>query len=147
MPFPQLPAVEFWNIDLDDPTSQLIDLIQPVQSFYTNAARGVEVTTSEEFVLKFLPLESSFGNTALSDVYCPWLGVNFFERAEIHKCLNPTDSCQRYLQSPIKLRETVIMDSPNTLYFPRGKKRGRYHTSSRDRSFSTDSLQAGTSNS
>ena len=147
VPFPQLPAVKFWNIISDDPTSQLIDLIQPVQSYYANVARGVEVTTSEVSVLKFLALEPSFGNTALSDVYCPWLSVNFFDRAEIHKCLDSTGSCQRDLQSPVKLREAVPLDSPKTVFFPRGKKRGRYQTSSRDRSSSTDSLRAGTSNS
>ena len=87
VPFPQLPGVKFWNVDSEDPTSQLIDLVQPVQSYYANVARGVEVTTSDDSVSKFLALEPNFGSTALSDVYFPWLSVDFFDSAKIHKSL------------------------------------------------------------
>ena len=147
VPFPQLPGIKFWNVDSEDPTSQLIDLVQPVQSYYANVARGVEVTTSDDSVSKFLALEPNFGNTAISDVYCPWLSVDFFDSAKIHKSLDPTGSCPRDLQSPIKIRETAPIDSPKTIYFPRGKKRGRYESSSRNRSSSNETLQAGTSKS
>ena len=77
VPFPQLPGVKFWNVDSEDPTSQLIDLVQPVQSYYANVSRGVEVTTSDDSVSKFLASEPNFGSTVLSDVYCPWLSVDF----------------------------------------------------------------------
>ena len=147
VPFPQLLAIKVWNINSEGPTSQLIDLVQPVQAYYANVARGVEVTTGDDSVLKLLALEPNFGNTALSDVYCPWLSVNFFDSAKIQKTLNPTGSCQQDLQSPVKFRETTPMDFPPTVHFPRGKKRGRYQSTSRDRSSSTDSLQAGTSKS
>ena len=147
VPFPQLPAVKFWNVNSDDPTSQLTDLVRPVQSYFANVAQGVEVMTREEPVSKFLALEPSFGNSALSDVYCPWLSVNFFDRADILKKLDPTGSCHRDLQAQSESRDIAPMESPKSIHYARGKKRGRYQTSSRDRSSSTGSLQAGTSKS
>ena len=118
-----------------------------MQSCFANVSRGFEVTTSEDSVLKFLALEPNFGITALSDVNLPWLSVNFFQSAEILKNLDPTGSCQRDLQSRSKMRGTVPMESPKTIHFLRGRKRGRYQTSSRDRPSFSDSLEAGTSKS
>ena len=147
VPFSQLPGIKVWNINSEDPTSPLIDLVQPVQSYYANVARGVEVTACDDSVSKFLALELNFGNTAFSDIHCPWFCVDFCDSAKIHKSLDPTGLCQQFLQSPTKIRETAPVDSPKTVYFPRGKKRGRYQSSSRDRSSSDESLQAGTSKS
>ena len=93
--FLQLPAVKFWNVNSDDPTSQLTDLVRPVQSYSANVAQGVEVMTREEPVSKFLALEP----------------VNFFDRADILKKLDPTGSCQRDPQSQPAPRDTVPMES------------------------------------
>ena len=129
VPFLQLPGIKLWNVDSEDPTSRLVDLVQPVQSYYANVARGVEVTTSDDCFevpcTLVQALSGNFGNIALSDVYCPWLSVDFFDCAKIHKSLDPTGSCPRDLRSPIKIRETAPIDSPKTIYFQRGKKRGR----------------------
>ena len=147
VPFTQLPAVKFWNINSDDPTSQLTDLIRPVQSYFANVSKSVEIMTSEESISKFLALEPTFRSTAVSDIYCPWLSVNFFDRAEVLKNLDPTGSCRKDLQSQTESQETVPMESPKSIHYDRAKKRGRYQTSSRERSSSAGSLQAGTSNS
>ena len=140
-PFAELPVIKIWGFNSDDPTSQLIDLIQPVQSYFTNVARGVKVMTREESVSKFLELEPTFGTTALSDVYCPWLSVDFFGRARILEELDPAKSCR----SPGKSREVETIKPPKTIYFPRGEKRTRKSTSSHDGSPSGDTLHACTS--
>ena len=145
VPFAELPMIKFWGFNSDDPTCQLIDLIQPVQSYFTNVARGEEVMTREESVTKFLALEPTFGSTALSDVYCPWLSVDFFGRAKIFEGLDPTKSCPRAAQSSSKTQRVESIEPPTTIYFPRGKKRTRKSVSSRDRSSSGETLHACTS--
>ena len=110
-PFAQLPMIKFWGFNSDDPTCQLIDLIQPVQSYFTNVARGVEVMTREESVTKLLTLEPNFGSTALKDVYCPWVSVDFFGKAKIFEELDPTKSCQRDAQSSSKARLEEVNQS------------------------------------
>ena len=137
--------IKFWGFNSDDPTCQLIDLIQPVQSYFTNVARGVEVMTREESVTKFLALEPTFGSTALSDVYCPLLSVDFFGKARIFEGLDPTKSCQRDAQSSSKTRRVESIEPPTTIYSPRGKKRARKSVSSRERSSSRETLHACTS--
>ena len=77
--------------------------------------------TREESVTKFLTLEPTFGSTALSDVYCPWLSVDFFGKAKIFEGLDPTKSCQRDVQSSSKSRRVESIEPPTTIYFPRGK--------------------------
>ena len=144
-PFVELPVIKFWGFNSDDPTSQLIDLFQPVQSYFTNVARGVEVMTREESVSKFLSLEPTFGTTALSDNCCPWLSVDFSGRARILEGLDPAKSCQRDAGSPSKSRGVESIEPHKTIYFPRGKKRTCKNTSSLDRSSSGDTLHACTS--
>ena len=145
MPFAEFPMIKFWGINSDDPTCQLIDLIQPVLSYFTNVARGVEVMTREESVTKFLTLEPTFGSTALSDVYCPRLSEDFFRKGKTFEGLDPTKSCQRDAQSYSKTRRVESIEPPTTIYFPRGKKRTRKSVSSRDRSSSGETLHACTS--
>ena len=101
--------------------------------------------TREESVSKFLELEPTFGTTALSDVYCPWLSVDFFGRARSLEGLDPAKSCQRDARSPGKSREVATIEPPKTIYFPREKKRTRKSTSSHDGSSSGDTLHACTS--
>ena len=90
--------------------------------------------TRKESVSKFFALEPTFGTTALSDVYCPWLSVDFFGNARILEGLDPTKSCQPDAGSPSKSRRLEPIEPPKTIYLPRGKKRTRKSISSRDRS-------------
>ena len=47
-PFPQHPPNKFRNINSEDPTRQLTDVVLPVQSYISNVARGVEIMTRED---------------------------------------------------------------------------------------------------
>ena len=71
--------------------------------------------TREESVSKFLALEPTFGTTALSDVYCPWLSVDFFGRARNFEGLDPAKSCQRDAGSPSKSRGVESIEPPKTI--------------------------------
>ena len=82
-PFRSLPAVKFGSVNTDNYASKLIDVILPVQSFFSSVPGSVEAVTSESSISEFLELESTFGWGALSDTYDPWLGMDQFGRADI----------------------------------------------------------------
>ena len=82
-------------------------------------------------------MEPTFGSTALSDVHCPWLIVDFSGKAGILEGLDATKSRQREVGSPSKSRKIESIERPKTVYFPRGKNRTRKSTSSRDHSTSS----------
>ena len=66
--FTGMPMVRFGTVSTDDPKSKLIDTILRIQSFFINVGRGIV----------FLALESTFGDTAFSDTYNPWEGLDHF---------------------------------------------------------------------
>ena len=88
-PFETLPAIKFGSVNSDDPTSSHIDAVLPVQSYFHNVLFGVEAVTTDQSVSSFLWLEPTFGNSGLSDIYCPWQSVDFFGREEIIEQLDP----------------------------------------------------------
>ena len=95
-PFETLPAINFGSVNSDDPTSSHIDAVLPVQSYFHNILYGVEAVTTDQSVMSFLQLEPTFGNSGLSDTYCPWLSVDFFGRDEIIEQLDPSKTyCQK----------------------------------------------------
>ena len=85
-PFPVLTTVRFGSVDSDNPTSSLIDVILPVQSYFSNVPYGNEAVTS---VAVFRRLELDFGASGLADTYCPWDSVEFFGRSKILEQLDP----------------------------------------------------------
>ena len=90
-PFRSLPTVKFGSVNTDNYSSKLIDVILPVQSYFSSVPGSVEAVTSESSISEFLELESTFGRGALSDTYDPWLGMDQFGRADILSKLDPDD--------------------------------------------------------
>ena len=72
-PFRSLPTVKFGSVKTDDHTSQLVDVVLPVQMYFNTVAGSVEAVTSDSPISEFLELETTFGRSALSDTYDPWL--------------------------------------------------------------------------
>ena len=89
-----LPVVTFGSVNTEDPTCSQVDVILPVQSYFRNVPRGVETVTSEQSISKFLLLDPDFGRQGLSDVYCPWLSVDYFGRTKLLEQLDPKGSFQ-----------------------------------------------------
>ena len=87
----------------DDPTSMLFDVVAPIQSYLKNAVRGLDALTSDASIARFLELEMTFGNAGLSSTYCPWDGINHFDRVGIQECINS--------QSTVGRKVTLCVDS------------------------------------
>ena len=81
--------VKFGSRRTDDPLSSMFDVIAPIQSFLGYVGHGLDVLTSDSSVSRFLPLEQSFGNAGLNDVYSPWDSIDHFGRAQIRENLEP----------------------------------------------------------
>ena len=84
-----MPAVKFGPVRTDDPKSKLVDTILPVQSFFMNVGRSIDALTTASSVTDFLAFEPTFGGTAFTDIYSPWDGLNFFDRASIFATFRP----------------------------------------------------------
>ena len=98
-PFQILPAVKFGSVDSEDPTSRLVDVILPVESYFRNIPHGVEAMTSDQSIAAFLQLKPNFDGSGLSDVYCPWESVDYFRRAKFLEQLDPNSTCRRVQES------------------------------------------------
>ena len=81
--FHSLPAVKFGSVDSDNPTSSLLDVILPVQSYFYNISHRVEAVTTEQSVAEFLQLDTNFGGSVMSDMYFPWGSVDVFGRNKV----------------------------------------------------------------
>ena len=81
--------VRFGSHRTDNPLSSMFDVIAPIQFFLGYVGNGLDVLTSDSSVSRFLPLEQSFGNAGLSDVYSPWDSVDHFGWAQIKENLEP----------------------------------------------------------
>ena len=95
--------VRFGSTKTDDPTSMLFDVVAPIQSYLKNAVRGLDALTSDASIARFLELEMTFGNAGLSSTYCPWDGINHFDRVGIQDCINS--------QSTVGRKVTLCVDS------------------------------------
>ena len=87
--FNAMPAVKFGSVRTDDPKSKLIDTILPVQSYFINVGRSIDALTTDSSIAEFLAFEPSFGDSAFSDTYSPWDGMDLFDRAKILSTLKP----------------------------------------------------------
>ena len=81
--------VKFGSHRTDDPLSPMFDVIAPIQSYLSYVTHGLDVLTSDSSVSRLLPLEQSFGDAGLSDIYSPWDSVDNFRRAQIREKLEP----------------------------------------------------------
>ena len=88
-PFRPLPPVKFSSFNTEDPTSKLVDVILPVQSFFKHVVNSIESATSDVSISEFLELESTFGRSAFSDTYSPWTGLDSFGKTTILSKLDP----------------------------------------------------------
>ena len=68
--------VKFGSHRTDDPLSPMFDVIAPIQSYLTYVTHGLDVLTSDSSLSRLLPLEQSFGDAGLSDIYSPWDSVD-----------------------------------------------------------------------
>ena len=84
--------VKFGSHRTDDPLSSMFDVIAPIQSFLGYVGHGLDVFTSDSSVSRFLPLEQSFSNAGLSDVFSPWDSVDHFGRDQIRENLEPKEA-------------------------------------------------------
>ena len=94
-PFQNLPAVKYGSVDSEDPTSSLVDVILPIQSYFRKVPHGIGAMTSDKSIGAFLQLEPNFGGSGLSDVYCPWESVDFFGRAKFLEQIDPSKTCRQ----------------------------------------------------
>ena len=102
--YTRMPIVKFGPVSTDDPKSKLIDTILPVQSFFINVGRGIDALTTSSSASDFLALESTFGDTAFSDTYNPWEGLDHFSRADIVCALKPGPSKRRADTRDVRLK-------------------------------------------
>ena len=82
-----LPPVSFGKISLSNLSCRSIDVILPVQSFFSNLPQAVPICTSDNALDKFSTLSLDFGETGLDLSYDPWRSVHYFGRSEIHKII------------------------------------------------------------
>ena len=87
--YSSMPTVSFGLVRTDDPKSKHIDTILPVQSFFINVGRSIDAFTSASSIAEFLAFEPNFGNSAFSDTYSPWDGLDLFNRSKILAALKP----------------------------------------------------------
>ena len=87
VPFRPLPTVKFISVNTEDPASKLIDIILPVQSYFSYVVNSVESATAVASISEFLEMEPTFGGGALSDTYDPWSGLDNFWKDE-EECLS-----------------------------------------------------------
>ena len=90
-----MPIVKFGPDSTDDPKGKLIDTILPVHSFFITVGRSIDALTTSTSASDFLAFESTFGDTAFSDTYNPWEGLDHFGRADILSTLKSGSSKRR----------------------------------------------------
>ena len=44
------PAVKFGSVNTDDPTSPMFDVVAPIQSYFGEVARGLDIVTTDESI-------------------------------------------------------------------------------------------------
>ena len=110
--------VRFGSTKTDDPTSMLFDVVAPIQSYLKNAVRGLDTLATDASIARLLELEMTFGDAGLSSTYCPWDGINHFDRVGIQDCINShsTGGAKSPCVSMVILR--VLASHPRRLRVP-----------------------------
>ena len=118
-PFRGMSPVKFGPINTDNQISKLIDIVPPVQSYFSNVVGSIEAVTSESSISKFLEMESNFGRTVLSDTYDPWSGLDNIGKADIMSKLDPEDKYQNRISKTNVSQSTEVQQSPATMKYPK----------------------------
>ena len=146
--------VRFGSTKTDDPTSMLFDVVAPIQSYLKNAVRGLDTLASDASIARFLELEMTFGNAGLSSTYCPWDGINHFDRVGIQDCINSQPTVGRKVtlcvdsdpqgssKSPKKTQSSSSGKSPKKTQSPHSSKQ-QEQSSSRTSSIERGSHTSG----
>ena len=116
-PFRSLPTVKFGSVKTDDHTSQLVDVVLPVQLYFNTVAGSVEAVTSGFSISEFLELETTFGRSALSDTYDPWSSLEEFGRADILSKFDPEGRFQCKIGKEKSATGPQVQQSPSILRY------------------------------
>ena len=134
--------VKFGSHRTDDPLSTMFDVIAPIQSFLGYVGHGLDVLTSDASVSRFLPLEQSFWNSGLSDLYSPWDSVDHFGMTQIRENLESKEARnQSGPQGNSAAEETPMQSFP----VPKPGKRHSHLLSGEELTESASRLVAGSS--
>ena len=140
-PFRPHPVVKFGSVNTGDLTSKLVDVVIPVQSYFSSVEDSISTITTDASIAEFLDLESTFGRTALIDTYDPWLGLDKFGRSDFLSKLDPSDKYQ-CSGSKVKATEcTKVQQPPSTLSYSRKNVRPTHHLSDSEVSQSAKNLR------
>ena len=117
--FRVMPTVKFGPINTDNQVSKLIEIVLPVQSYFSNVVGSIETVTSDSSISEFLEMESTFGCTVLSDTYDPWLGLDNFAKADIISKLDPENKYQNKINKTNVSQSTEVQQSSDTMKYPK----------------------------
>ena len=132
----------------------LFDVVAPIQSYLKNAVRGLDTLASDASIARFIELEMTFGNAGLSSTYCPWDGINHFDRVGIQDCINSQPTVGRKVtlcvdsdpqgssKSPKKTQSSISGKSPKKTQSPHSSKQ-QEQSSSRTSSIERGSHTSG----
>ena len=118
-PFRVMPPVKFGSINTDNQVSQLIDIVLPVQSYFSNVTGSIDAVTSESSISDFIEMETTFGRSVLSGTYDPWSGLDNFGEADIISKLDPEDKYQNKIAKATVSQSTGVQQSPSTMKYPK----------------------------
>ena len=142
-PFRVLPPVKFGPINTDNQVSKLIDIVLPVQSYFSNVVGSLEAITSDSSISDFLEMESNFSRTVFSDTHDPWSGLDNFEKADIMSKLDPENKYQSRTSKANVSRSSEVQQSPVTMKYPKKNVRPTSLLSDAEISQSAKSLRRG----
>ena len=138
-----MPPVKFGSINTDNQVSQLIDIVLPVQSYFSNVTGSIDAVTSESSISDFLEMETTFGRSVLSDTYDPWSGLDNFGKADIISKLDPEDKYQNKIAKATVSQSTGVQQSPSTMKYPKKNVRPTRLLSDAEVNQSAKSLRRG----
>ena len=142
-PFRAMPPVKFGPINTDNQICKLIDMVLPVQSYFSNVAGSIEAVTSESSIADFLEMEPTFGRTVLSDVYDQWSGLDNSGKADIISKLDPEDKFQNKVSKASASRTAEVQQYPDTMKYPKKNVRPTRLLSDAEINQSAKSLRRG----
>ena len=113
--FGPLPTVKVGLVKIHENTSELVDIVLLVQSYFKAVACSVEAVTSDSSISEFLEPETTFGRSALSDTYDPWDNLDQFGHADILSKLDPEGRFQCKIGKENSTKGSQVQQSPSTL--------------------------------
>ena len=134
--------VKFGSHRTNDPLSTMFDVIAPIQSFLGYVGHGLDVLTSDASVSRFLPLEQSFGNSGISDLYSPRDSVDHFGKTQIRENLESKEAGSQSGPQVNSAEEEAPMQS---FPVPKPGKRHSHLLSEEELTESASQLVAGSS--